>query len=219
MTIARSQCVHTPILHVNHNIQVYALRMQCMQYVHKYYDASYAAKHIHSHCIHSHCIYMCEECMYWILCNLYSNTAPSVCIDFMYAIYALCASYAAALYASKYLYVRLSICMKVWSIQGHYKFVALHCKYVQCIYCCKHAHAHISYARATYMFVSGHESWLWGPSGRQGPLLVAFDHRTGLIHQVAIGFGFNLTVCFCIFILSGGECWSNWPLNPLCNVG
>ena len=46
--------------------------------------------------------------MYCILCNLYGNTAPSVCIDFMYAIYVytLCASYAAALDASKYFYVR-----------------------------------------------------------------------------------------------------------------
>ena len=144
MTIARSQCVHTLMLHVNHNIQVYALPM---------YTSNSNACNIYTNImmhlmqqrhIYSHCIYMCEECMYCILCNLYSNTAPSLCINFMYAIYALCASYAAALYASKYLYVRphindpfrstlssLHFIVSMYNVYIVYTHCAL-CMYVQC---------------------------------------------------------------------------------------
>ena len=134
MTIARNQCVHMLMLHVNHNIQVYALRMQCMQYVHKYYDASYAAK---PYTFKLHTLHMCVS----NVCNLYGNTAsyvsPHVCMDFIYEMYALCASHAdAALYASKYLYVkpRKKVHDPFWSTLSLLHFIVC-TMYILCAMC------------------------------------------------------------------------------------
>ena len=113
---------------------------------------------------HSHTSHVCVSNVY----NLYGNTAsyvsPHVCMDFIYEMYALCASYAdAALYASKYLYVKPRK-----KVHDPFRSTLSLLHFIVCT-------MYILYAMC--MVVSAHQSWLWRRSGHQGLPLVAFDHR------------------------------------------
>ena len=107
--------------------------------------------------------------------NLYGNTAsyvsPHVCMDFIYEMYALCASNAdAALYASKYLYVkpRKKVHDPFRSTLSLLHFIVC-TMYISCAMC--------NVQCAMCMVVSAHQSWLWRRYGHQGLPLVAFDRR------------------------------------------